>query len=263
MQLSPFTPLDSFFAPAPEPGRVAFLSAQPFAHRGLHGSDIVENSRSAFDRAVALNHGIELDIQPSREGVAFVFHDDDLDRLTAERGPIIVQAATDLDTVRLTGTRETIPRLTEIIGRIAGRVPVLIEIKTDERYVGVLCLSVRRALEGYRGPHAIMSFNPQVSRWFADHSPRTVRGLVMTEGTPDTRRARLTDAVVRRLTLWRAKPDFLAYDIRNLPSRFASEQRARGLKLLTWTVRTAAQERIAMACADESIYEKPGVVANG
>jgi glycerophosphoryl diester phosphodiesterase len=102
-----------------------------------------------------------------------------------------------------------------------------------------------------------MSFNPNVSRWFAEHAPKMVRGLVVTEGDAEGWRARAQGRIERQLALWRARPDFLAYDIRNLPSAFAGAQRDRGLPVLTWTVRTAAQEQTAFACADEAIYEKP------
>jgi glycerophosphoryl diester phosphodiesterase len=257
MRLSPFALLDQGLAPAPDSARIAFLQGQPFAHRGLHGDGVVENSRAAFDAAILAGHGIELDVLPSREGLAFVFHDDVLDRLTDSRGPVGVQSAADLEDITLSGTIETIPRLTEILTRVGGRVPILVEVKTESRKVGLLCLSVRRALEGYRGSVAIMSFNPEVCRWFATHSPRTVRGLVVTEGVPGTFIDRLKGRMIRHLSLWRAKPDFLAYDIRNLPSPFALSQAERGLALLTWTVRTADQERTALACGAEVIYERP------
>src|SRR3546814_1890872 len=52
MLSSLFARLDGLFAPTPDPGRVAFLRAQPFAHRGLHGNGVVENSRTAFDAAI-------------------------------------------------------------------------------------------------------------------------------------------------------------------------------------------------------------------
>jgi glycerophosphoryl diester phosphodiesterase len=151
----------------------------------------------------------------------------------------------------LRGTGETIPRLEEILSLVSGRVPLLIEVKAPEALVGRLCLAVRRALEGYRGPVAVMSFNPQVGRWFADHAPRITRGLVVTEEDKRGMRGRIE----RHLSLWRARPDFLAYDIRDLPSRFAAAQRARGLPVLTWTVRGAEAEAIAADHADGPIYE--------
>lgn len=257
MRLSLLSPLDSLIAPPPAARRVEFLARQPFAHRGLHGPDIVENSRAAFIAAMALGHGIELDVQGARDGEAFVFHDATLDRLTDETGRFADHAASALDGILLSGTSEAIPRLPEILALVGGRVPVLIEVKAPGPLVGILCLSVRRALEGYRGEVAVMSFNPAVPRWFRVHAPRIVRGLVVTEQNEEGARARTRGRLARHASLWQAKPDFLAYDIRDLPSAFASAQRARGLKLLTWTVRSAAQEQAAFAHADEAIYERP------
>ena len=257
MQSSLFVPFDSLIAPPPEAKRVAFLSAQPYAHRGLHGPGCPENSRAAFAAAIAAGHGIELDVQAARDGEAFVFHDERLERLTSAQGLFSAHSGDELDTVTLRDNGETLPRLSEILSLVAGRVPILIEIKTPRIPVGVLCLAVRRALEGYAGNVAIMSFNPAVGNWFRNHASRFVRGLVITEQGPATRLARFRREVERRVALWTVKPDFLAYDIRDLPSPFATVQHSRGLKLLTWTVRTAQQERTAFAHADEIIYEKP------
>jgi glycerophosphoryl diester phosphodiesterase len=266
MRLSLFAPLEGLIAPAPSAQRVAFLKTQPFAHRGLHGIQLdsdgahevrrVENSRAAFRAAILLGHGIELDVQSASGGEAFVFHDADLERLTSERGAFRTKSATELDAIKLAGTDETIPRLEEILRLIGGRVPVLIEVKTKERHVAALCLSVRRALEGYLGAAAIMSFNPEVAHWFNEHAPRIVRGLVVTEQDDTTRKQRLKGWLRRWASVARAKPDFLAYDVRDLPSRFAGAARARGLTLLTWTVRDAASEQAAFDYADEAIYEK-------
>lgn len=253
MRLSPFARLDAYFAPAPERKRVAFLTAQPFAHRGLHGDGRIENSRAAFEAAVAAGHGIELDVQASRDGEPFVFHDDQLDRLTGETGPLARRSAAALAAITLAGSAETLPRLHEILALVAAQAPILIELKSPDANASSLCLAVRRALEGYRGQVAVMSFNPDVGRWFAEHAPRVVRGLIVSEEGQHGPRG----VVRRHLALWRAKPDFLAYDVRDLPSRFAAAARSRGLPLLTWTVRDQATETTGFACADEIIYERP------
>lgn len=207
--------------------------------------------------AIAKGHGIELDVQSAQDGEAFVFHDKTLARLTAETGDFATRSTAELDRIALRGTGETIPRLTEILLLVGGQAPILIEVKAPGILVGILCHSVRHALEGYRGDVAVMSFNPAVGRWFRKHSPRTVRGLIVTEENDGPGLAAIRGRIVRHLSLWQARPDFLAYDIRNLPSSFATQQRKRGLKLLTWTVRTAAEEQIAFAQADEMIYELP------
>lgn len=256
--MSLFGPLDELIAPAPDAARVAFLRARPFAHRGLHGDGVIENSRAAFAAAVAGGFGIELDVQGSREGEAFVFHDHDLDRLAEASGAFAERRGVELEKIRLKGSDETIPRLAEVLDIVAGRAPILIEIKTGKGPVGVLCLAVRRALEGYLGPVAVMSFNPDVGRWFGDHAARIVRGVVITEQEGTALPDRGRQAVARRLGLWRAKPDFLAYDVRDHASHFAAAQRRRGLTILTWTVRTAEDRANAAGFADEIIFEKSG-----
>jgi glycerophosphoryl diester phosphodiesterase len=256
MPFSPLALINRTLAPPPDADRVAFLKAQPFAHRGLHGGDIVENSRAAFRAAINQGLGIELDVRQAAGREAFVFHDASLDRLTDAKGPIGNKVAKELDTIRLTGTGETIPRLADILDLVAGQVPILIEVKADRPSVNGVCIGVRRALEGYRGPVAVMSFNPEVGRWFHRHAKRYVRGLVVTETIEPKIWAKVKQWALRYASLWRAKPDFLAYDINCLPSSFASSQRARGLPVLTWTVRTAEQEDLALAYADEIIFEK-------
>lgn len=251
MRLSPFARLDAFFAPAPDAARVAFLHARPFAHRGLHGGGIVENSLAAFEAAIAAGHGMECDVRASADGVAFVFHDPMLDRLTTARGPLAARTGEQLDRLRLVGTNEAVPRLAALLARVAGRAPLLIEIKAPDRNIDGLCRAVLHALSGYDGKVAIMSFNPFISAWFRARAPQFVRGLAVSEEG----RKGLRGRVERRLSLWRARPDFLACDVRDLPSAFAARARGRGMPVLTWTVRTAADRRLAATHADQSIYE--------
>jgi len=234
------------------------MGEQDYAHRGLHGGDTVENSLGAARAAMARGLGIEIDVQRSQDGLPVVFHDDTLDRLTGESGPVGRRSAAQLGAIRLAGSEDSIPTLRQVMSTVAGKVPILIEIKsTRETRVPALCLAVRRVLEGYAGKHAVMSFDPRVSRWFFVHSPHTVRGLVVTEGEDRA----LPGRVRRRLALWHARPDFLAYDVRDLPSRFAARQRARGLPVLTWTVRSAELRERANEYADADIAEGEGVAA--
>ena len=227
--------------------RLDELFAKPFAHRGLHGADVTENSRAAFRAAIHAGHGIELDVQASGDGEAIVFHDYELGRLTDAQGRLAETSAAMLGAIPLRGESEGLPTLGEILALIDGRAPLLIEVKSPGRRVAALSGAVARALDSYIGPVAVMSFNPRVSRWFARHRPDMLRGLVVTEeGRPE--RGRLK----RRLSLWWSKADFLAYDIRDLPSRFAASS---GLPVATWTVRTEAQRAAAAQHADQVIYE--------
>lgn len=254
--MSLLSPLDRRWAPPPKDRKVAWLKGATFAHRGLHGPGIPENTLAAFERAIDRGLGIELDIQRSSDGQAMVFHDWDLDRLTDATGPAGRLNASQLGAIALSGTDQTIPSLRQVLDLVAGRVPMLIEIKSRAgQNMGALCLPVRRTLEGYGGPHAIMSFDPRVSRWFADHSSLTVRGLVMSEENDKALPGRLR----RHFALWQARPDFLAYDIRDLPARFPAAQRARGLPIATWTVRSADHRVRAAEHADAPIAEGAGI----
>jgi len=256
MRLSPFALLDAWLAPPPPPGAVAWLRGRVFAHRGLHGAGLPENSPAAFSAAIARGLGIECDVQRTRDGHAAVFHDWELDRLTGESGPVIERTAGELARIALKGGTDMVPSLRELLDLVAGRVPLLIEVKSKrELRVAPLCLAVRRVLEGYRGEVAVMSFDPRVPRWFHRYSPRIVHGLVVTE---DGRRTLLA-RIKRHWSVWLGKPQFLAYDIRDLPSRFAAAQRRRGLPLLTWTVRDADLAERAALHADAPIAEGAGV----
>jgi glycerophosphoryl diester phosphodiesterase len=254
--LSLLTPLDRWLAPAPPPGRADWLRGAVLAHRGLHERGIPENSLEAFRAALDHGLGIELDVQKSSDGQAMVFHDWELDRLTDATGSVSERSAAQLGAIRLSGSEEVIPTLRAALDLVAGKAPLLIEVKSrrDGR-VGALCLAVRRVLEGYRGPHAVMSFDPRVSRWLANNSPHTVRGLVVTEDRDKALAGRLR----RHLALWHARPDFLAYDIRDLPGRFPAAQRRRGLPLVTWTVRSPDLLARALDHADAPTVEGAGV----
>jgi glycerophosphoryl diester phosphodiesterase len=254
MRSSPFAALDRRLTATPPASRVGLLLSHDIAHRGLWGGPVPENSLAAAAAAMAGGFGIECDVRLSRDGIAYVFHDSDTERLTGRPGRLADRSAGEIGALRLCGGEERIPRLSDLLGLIAGRVPLIIELKTDHlRETAPLALAVRRVLEGYRGPVAVMGFNPEVSRWFALHAPRIVRGLTVTEH----RGRRMRDAIARRLAVWRAKPDFLAYDVRHLPSALPSTLRDRGLPVLSWTVRSDAEHATVSRHADRPIFERP------
>ncbi len=238
------------------------LTTLVYAHRGFHvvGSDAVparvENSPAAFAAAIAAGLGIECDVQRSRDGQAIVFHDEDLARLTGQPGKLADASARALTQIALSGSEDTIPLLATVLAQVGGRVPLLIEVKiVPGGRVPPLCLAVHRALEGYHGPVAVMSFDPRVSSWFRKYSPHVVRGLVMTEASWRTMGAKAR----RHIALWQARPDFMAYDIDDIGGAFPTAQRRRGMPLLTWTVDTSAKATRAATKADAPIAEGEGL----
>lgn len=208
---------------------------------------------AAFEAAIAAGYGIECDVRASRDGVAFVFHDAMLARMTGVAGGVGAREAADLDAMVLPDGG-AIPRLAALLERCGGGVPLLVEIKVRGRIVAPLCAAVTRDLAAWcDAPVAIMSFNPLVLRWFGRFAPRVVRGLVVTQQGEGMMRGKIG----RALALWLGKPDFLACDIRDLPSPFASRARAKGLPVLTWTVRSDDDQARAARHADQIIFERP------
>ena len=157
----------------------AFLTL-PLAHRGLHGPGAPENSREAIEAAVAASYGIELDVQGTADGAAVVFHDDTLDRMTNETGPVRARTLAEMEQLDLTGGG-TIPSLADVVEHVDGRVPLLIEIKDQSGTLGPTDGHLERAVaEAIRGARnvAVMSFNPAAVFWMKTLVPETPRGLV-------------------------------------------------------------------------------------
>lgn len=238
-----------------------WLTAWEYAHRGLHsategGGRVPENSLAAADAAIAAGMGIECDIQRSLDDLPMVLHDWDLERLTGHAGETGGLSAADIGALRYVGAEEGPASLDAFLARIAGRVPLLIEIKSRPGYdVEWSCLEVAAALRDYDGPCAVMSFDPAVCRWFRMNSPDTPAGLVMREDEVGYTR----QAWQRRLAFWRAKPDFLAYHIAALPNPWVAGLREEGLPILTWTINSPETRAHAALHADALISEGDGL----
>lgn len=258
---APLALLDGWNAPAPDPHQAGWLGTHVYAHRGLHGAGIAENSPAGFAAAVAAGLGIECDVRRTADGRAVVFHDADLQRLAGREGRIDQLTVGEVTQIPLTVGGEPIPTLRDVLDLVACRVPLLLEVKSERvdgaggHAIDRLCRAVRRDLEGYRGPVAVMSFDPRVGAWFAAKAPQVLRGLVVTEEGSRT----LSGRIKRHLSLWHARAQFLAYDVRDLPSNFALSQQKRGLPLLTWTVSSPALRQRAADYAAAPIAEGAGL----
>lgn len=207
---------------------------------------------AAFTAAIAGQFGIECDVRLSRDGVAVVFHDATLPRMTGETGAIADRDARAIQRLSLPDGGG-VPRLETLLNLCGTDVPLLIEIKVDGRHVAPLCRAVSDDLA--RRPMtlaAVMSFNPLAVRWFARHRPDVPRGLVVSRQHRGGWRGRIGQA----LALWVTKPDFIACDIRDLPSPLSARARQRGMPVLTWTVRTEEERVRAAQHAGQIIFER-------
>ena len=245
----------------PGPALPAALRAAPVAHRGLHdrAAGRVENSRAAVAAAADAGYGVEIDLQLSADGEAMVFHDDTLDRLTAERGFVRERSAADLARIALTDGGETIPTLADILALVGAGAPLLVEIKDqgggfDPRGVGPLEARAAELLAAHPGPVAAMSFNPAAVAEIARRAPRLPRGLVA--GPPaDFAGAARAEALSRLADFDAVGAGFVSYRWSALPTPETAALRARGLPVLCWTVRSEVEERAARAAADNVTFE--------
>lgn len=239
-----------------------WLTVRPVAHRGLHdaAAGVVENSVSAFKAAIAGSYAIECDLQISADGEAMVHHDDALGRLTQGSGPLASQTAAALKTVPFRDTADRMLTLGELCELVAGRVTLVLEMKS--RFDGDPRLPRRIAeiLAGYAGPVAAMSFDPAQVEALAQSAPGLPRGIVAERHYDHAEWARLSAwqkfSLAFMLHALRTRPHFLAYRLRDLPA--AAPLCARhlfGLPLLTWTVRTDADRMRAGRWANQMIFE--------
>ncbi len=239
----------------------AWLWGAWIAHRGLHDKTcgVVENTRAACRAAVTAGYPIELDVRLSADGEAMVFHDAALERLTAATGPLAARRAEALAALTVTGAGETIPRLGEILALVAGRVPLLLDLKTADGSAppGALEARVTALLETYAGPAAVQSFCPHTVAWFAAQAPDLARGFLSatTLDPEDASGASARERFFRRhlLAALPARPHFFGYEAAGLTQWGPRMARAAGWPVLAWTVRSAAQAQ--GLAADGFIFE--------
>ncbi len=239
-----------------------WLTARPIAHRGLHdaAAGVIENTGTAFTAAVAGGFGIETDLQISADGEAMVHHDDSLGRLTEGNEPLAVMSAATIKAVRFKATIDRILTLGELCDLVAGRVPLVIELKS--RFDGNLRLAARAAeiLRTYAGPAAVMSFDPAPIAAVRRLAPWLPRGIVAERHYTHYEWDALSSSEKFRLAFLlhalRTRPQFLAYSIKDLPAVAPLiARRVFGLPLLTWTVRSEADRLRAGRFADQMIFE--------
>jgi glycerophosphoryl diester phosphodiesterase len=217
-----------------------------FAHRGLHhGAGFPENSLIAFAAALERGAGVECDLRLTADNQIVVFHDADAWRLCASSLRIGESTLEDLGRLRLGDG--PIPTLASLFALVAGRVPLLLEVKVDGdiwRWVPAL----RKALEGYAGPLGVMSFDARLPRLLRTHLPEIRRGLVVRDSLHPAK---------RWLAMRLASPMFLAVDVAALGKPWV-EQAGAHMPVYSWTVRTPDQRRQAAVHADALIWEADG-----
>ena len=240
--------------------KLDWLTARPIAHRGLHDASAIENTGTAFSAAMADGYAIETDLQISADGEAMVHHDDAFGRLTEGNGRLAEMNAAEIRTVRFKSGTDRILTLNELCELVAGRATVVIELKSQLNDDRRLVRRTAEVLAKYKGPAAVMSFDPTMIEAMRHISPNLTRGIVAERhythrdwtGMPDTEKR----SMAFLLHAPRTRPQFVAYSVKDLPTPAPLIARhVFGLPLLTWTVRDASDRAQAAHWADQMIFE--------
>lgn len=239
-----------------------WMTVRPIAHRGLHvaADGIIENSPSAALAAINGDFSIECDVQRTADNEAVVFHDFDLERLTHATGRVDATTAAALGQIAMRGTTDRIVALPAFLDLIAGRVPLVLEIKS--RFDGDMRLTRRVAevVNASSAPIALKSFDPRIVAELRSLTPKHARGIVAMDdySYPDYATCSSDEkrAMANLLHFSDTQPDFISWRVRDLPSAAPYLCRSQlGLPVMTWTVRTPEDRRLALAHADQMVFE--------
>lgn len=246
-------------------GRIGFTDFSSFktvryAHRGLHGNGVPENSISAFIEAVENGFGAEFDVHLTADGQLVVIHDYTLKRTTGVKGIVEELTLKQIKEYFLENTDEKIPTLEEVLEIFEGKAPIIIELKaTNTNYIK-LSKAVADCLENYNGEYCIESFDPRCVRWFKKHKPEIIRGQ-LAENFLISKNSKIPliykFAITFLITNFLTKPDFVAYkfkDRNNLSFKVCTK--IYKMQGVTWTIKDRISLRLAECENLIPIFEK-------
>ncbi len=244
---------------APKQERAKF-EKRNFAHRGYYDNEagIPENSLLAFEAAMKEGYGCELDVQFTRDKKLIVFHDNDFLRMCGVDKKVWEMDWEDVQKLRLAGTDERVPTFREVLDTVAGRNPLIVEIKAEGinmKWYTEVCEATAKELEDYNGEYCIESFHPGPVRWVWKNLPSVTRGLLVDgPAKPGSERSLLINAISELLCNFYCRPQFIAYrwDRRNLALKIVKKL---GAFSVMWTVPNEEQQTILEKEEDCIIFE--------
>lgn len=226
-----------------------WMRTRPFAHRGLHDSnvDVCENSLSACDLAIKNGYNIEIDLHPASDGTPMIFHDLTLKRLCNDDRHIRNMTQAELAQVELGTTQDHIPTLLELLNLTDCKVGLVLELKgllgEDAGFVA----AISETLQHYEGDVAIMSFNHWLLEDTRNDAPHLPLGLTA-EGND-----KFYD--VHQQIADKCDVDFISYNLKDMPSRFTTQFAGTEKPVLTWTIRDEVQFRRALELGTIPTFE--------
>ena len=223
---------------------LAKLQGWGYAHRGLHGNGVPENSMEAFRLALEGGYGIELDVHLMKDGNLAVIHDPSLKRTAGADVHIEDLTAADLDAYTLEGTQERIPLFKDVLVLYAGKAPIIVELKAERGNHARLAEAVCNMMDSYKGVYCLESFDPRVIHWLRKNRPELCRGQLAENffRSPKSKLpSYLNFVLTHQLENFLVVPDFVSYrfaDRKNLGVWLARNiWCAQGV---TWTIKSQA-----------------------
>lgn len=214
------------------------LKGYDYAHRGLWNDELPENSAAAFCSAVEHGFGIELDVHVTADDQLVVFHDDTLDRMCGVSCKVADKTLAELRQLRLKSSDHRISTFDEFLDVVGGKVPLIIEIKSNKRN-DLLCSLLWARLQRYDGPYCMESFDPRAVQWFRKNAPQVIRGQ-LAFGLGNKKRTAVNVLLGTLIQNVMGRPDFIAYEAEtdNNPAMWV--QRLLRPWLVCWTIHSQA-----------------------
>ena len=232
-----------------------FLKETIIAHRGVHNEkDIIENSLEAFKEAVNKNYIIELDVHFLKDGDVVVFHDDNIERMTGINKNLKDCTYDEIRNIKLLNKNTYIPKFSDVLKLVDGKVPILIELKNDNK-VGLLESSLVQILKKYNGKYAVQSFNPLSIMWFKNNYPNIIRGQLVckfkNKKMDNIKKFILKTMFFNIIT----NPDFISHSVDDLSYKEVNKIKKNKF-ILGWTVRNKERYDELIKYYDNLICEK-------
>lgn len=235
--------------------KMNWLVNMKIAHRGFHSEHIApENSLKAFKKAIDEGFAIELDVHLLKDGNIAVFHDDNLKRMTGYKKKIEECTYNEINSLNLLDTTEKIPLFSEVLTLVDGKVPLLIELKNNDK-PGSLEQKMFDMLIEYAGDFAIQSFNPYSVGWFKENAPNIIRGQLsgsfINENLVFYKKFILRNFLLNHIS----RPDFINYEISHLSDHAVKKQKNKNMLVLGWTARSEEVYKKALEQCDNVVFE--------
>ncbi len=204
-------------------------------------------------------YGCELDVQFTSDKKLIVFHDNDYKRSSGVDRKVWEVPYDEAKRMKLFNSAQTVPLFSEVLACVAGRGPLIVEIKAegiDCNWYYEVCAATLEALRAYKGAWCVESFHPMVVRWFKKNAPDVVRGQLVNgwrawKGSINTAAAFLIDKLCSNVL---ARPHFVAYREQDIGFPLRLAQRLGALSV-AWTCRTRERQAELEKTQDAVIFE--------